>query len=445
MAHISGTNVYDNAIVLVGNHQYRTGGEDIADASIGFTIMSADLDFDNEPDHCLIWQLGIGTTRQSICPIRFDFLPVEEIGLAMKEDGSTQYYSLGCHRPLGHFEVTETSLIHFGQFEFGNIDRAINAPIILNGGIFDQYTKGTKSKTNSDDKIDYVIIGGHVRIPSFTPGAHVNKTASYPTRHCAVNVMGGNIDFLYLTGNYNEAITPNTDNPHCYIDGGRFKHIAAAGKEGIKGDVYFNINHSKIWEFYGGSTMAADDKLVTGNINVNIDNSIVEKYCGGPKFGNMNTAQNKKVTTNAKNTIFTDYYGGGNGGTSYVQYDKSDGEQKVAGYSWATTGKLNNYTSGAYRGSKDAGYMADYDMEIVNVSTGTNAGNAIYRSYFYAAQFSATNTGPIENNLTGCKVLKNFYGGGNLGGVKGNVISTLTDTEVFGSAFGAGVGSTLGF
>ena len=439
--YISDNNVYDNAIVLVGNHQYRTGGEDVSDGTKGFTIMSADLDFDNEPDHCLIWQLGTGTTRQSICPIRFDFLPVEEIGLAMKEDGSTQYYSLGCHRPLGHFEVTETSLIHFGQFEFGHVDRTINAPIILNGGIFDQYTKGTKSKTNADDKIDYIILGGNVRMPSFTPGAHVNDNAKYPTRHCAVNVLGGNIDYLYLTGNYNENISPNTDDPHCYIDGGKFKQIAAAGKEGIKGDVYFNINHSKIWEFYGGSTLA--NKLVTGNINVTIDNSIVEKYCGGPKFGNMNTAQNKKVTTSANNTIFTDYYGGGNGGTSYVQYDKSDGEQKVAGYSWATTGKLNNYTSGAYRGSKDAGYMADYDMEIVNVSTGTNAGNAIYRSYFYAAQFSATNTGPIENNLTGCKVLKNFYGGGNLGGVIGDVTSTLTDTEVFGSAFGAGFSASV--
>ena len=439
--HISDNNVYDNAIVLVGNHQYRTGGEDVSDGTKGFTIMSADFDFDNEPDHCLIWQLGIGTTRQSICPIRFDFLPVEEIGLAMKEDGSTQYYSLGCHRPLGHFEVTETSLIHFGQFEFGHVDRTINAPIILNGGIFDQYTKGTKSKTNADDKIDYIILGGNVRIPSFTPGAHVNNTAKYPTRHCAVNVMGGNIDYLYLTGNYNENISPNTDNPHCYIDGGKFKQIAAAGKEGIKGDVYFNINHSKIWEFYGGSTLA--NQLVTGNINVTIDNSIVKKYCGGPKFGNMNTAQNKKVTTTANNTIFTDYYGGGNGGTSYVQYDKTDGEQKVAGYSWATTGKLNNYTSGAYRGSKEAGYQADYDMEIVNVSTGTNAGNAIYRTYFYAAQFSATNTGPIENNLTGCKVLKNFYGGGNLGGVKGNITSTLTDTEVFGSAFGAGFSASV--
>ena len=446
--------VYDNAIVLVGNHQYRTGDTHIT--GNGYTIMSADFDFDNEPDHCLIWQLGHQTSRYNICPIRFDFLPVVEIGMAMKEDGSTQYYSLGCYRPLGHFEVTETSLIHFGQFEFSNSTRTKEAPLILNGGIYDQYTKGTLGKAN--DNINYIIIGGHVRIPSFTPGAHPSDRAqaTISTRHCAVNVLGGNIDYLYLTGNYNEAITPNADNPHCYIDGGRFKHIAAAGKEGVKGDVYFNINHSKIWEFYGGSTMAVDDKLVTGNINVTIDNSIVEKYCGGPKFGNMNTAQNKKVTTNAKNTIFTDYYGGGNGGTSYVQYKSTDNTvaDATVAYNWSAInipevqqqgGELTNYSPGDYytKDNQGIGYMADYEMEIVNSSAGTDNKKAIFRTYFYAAQFSATNTGPIENNLTDCKVLKNFYGAGNLGGVIGDVISTLTNTEVFGSAFGAGFSASV--
>ena len=437
--------VYENAIVLVGNHQYRAGGVDIKGSSStsGCTIMSTDFDFDNEPDHCLIWQLGTGVTRQSICPIRFDFLSIEEMGLAMKEDKSTQYYSIGCYRPLGHYEVTETALIHIGQFEYGNENRSVYAPIILNGGIFDQYTKGTKSD-NVDDKINYIILGGNVRIPSFTPGAHVN--AANASRHCAVNVIGGNIDYLYLTGNYNEGVVPNTDNPHCYIDGGKFKQIAAAGKEGINGDVYFNINHSDIHEFYGGSTLA--NQLVTGNINVDISNSIVAKYCGGPKFGNMNLnntdpSLNKTVTTTANNTVFGVYYGGGNGGTSYVQYDKSDGEQVIATYSWETTGKLNSYTPGVYRGSKTLGYMADYDMEIVNLSTGTTPGRAVCRTYFYAAQFSATNTGSITNSLTNCKILKNFYGGGNLGGVFGNVTSTLTDTEVLGSAFGAGFSASV--
>ena len=450
-----GDNVYEYAVVLVGNHQYRHSNENIGETNStqGFTVLSSDFDFDEEPDHCLIWQLGQKTDRQAFCPIRFDFLPVEEIGLAMKEDGSTQYYSLGCYRPLGHFEVTETSLIHFGQFEYSNKNRTIDAPIILNAGIFDQYTKGnqTLSFSVADDKINYIIIGGNVRMPSFTPGAHVNSNASFPTRHCAVNVIGGCIDNLYLTGNYNEGIVPNKDNPHCYIDGGRIKHVAAAGKEGIDGDVYFKVNHAKIWEFYGGSTMdlstGTNFKTVKGNIDVTINNSIVNKYCGGPKFGDMiydevTPANSKTITTNANNTTFGVYYGGGNGGTSYVQYDKTDNTSAVIGFNWNTSGKLNGYTPGNYR-NRATGYMADYDTEIINISTGTESGQAVFRTYFFAAQFSATNTGPITNNLTNCTVLTNFYGGGNLGGVKGSVTSTLTDTQVHGSAFGAGFSASI--
>ena len=399
-------------------------------------------DLDDEPDYCLVWQLGTGTTRQDICPIRFDFLPVIEMGMAMKEDGSTQYYSLGCYLPLGHFEVTETSLIHFGQFEFGNSKRTKDAPLILNGGIYDQYCKGTKAHEDAEDHIDYVILGGNVYIPTFSPGAHVNGGAKYPTRHCAVNVLGGRINNLYLTGNFNNGVTPNTDNPHCYIDGGNFKQIAAAAKEGIDGDVYFKINHSVINEFYGGSTLA--DKLVTGNINVTVDNSKITKYCGGPKFGDMTS--NKTVTTNATGTTFGVYYGGGNGGTSYVQYASTDVVETSAqnSYKWDDGGKgnLNSYSPNTYR-STDKNYMADYEMEIVNTSTGTDANKAVFRTYFYAAQFSATNTGPITNNLTDCKVLTSFYGGGNLGGVIGDVTSTLTDTEVMGSAFGAGYSASV--
>lgn len=446
----SGGSVYENAIVLVGNHQYRRGKADIKGAdSDGCTIMSADFDMDEEPDYCLIWQLGQGTDRQSICPIRFDFLPIVEMGLAMKENGSTNYYSLGCYRPLGHYEVTETSLIRFGQFEFGNSSRTSRDPLILNGGIFEQYCKGTKSNTNAEDYINYIIIGGNVYMPSFTPGAHVNTGAKYPTRHCPVNVIGGNIDYVYLTGNYNEGVSPNTDNPHCYIDGGNFEHIAAAGKEGINGDVYFNINHSVIQEFYGGSTMDKADgnnfKIVKGNIDVTIDNSMVAKYCGGPKFGDM--VSGKTVTTRATGTTFGVYYGGGNGGTSYVQYastDKTVDNVTAGTYSWTTNdndnGKLDGYTPGSYRsGNGNQNYMADYEMEIVNTSAGTDAKKAVFRTYFFAAQFSATNTGSITNNLTDCTVLTNFYGAGNLGGVNGNVTSTLAGTtRVIGSAFGAG-------
>ena len=434
--------VYEKAIVLVGNNQNFTGNNDYGNKNNGFTVMSADFDLDDEPDYSLIWQLGNQTSRYDICPIRFDFLPVIEMGMAMKEDGSTQYYSLGCYRPLGHFEVTETSLIHFGQFEFANQNRSLEAPLILNGGIYDQFTKGTGVGNAGNDDINYMIIGGNAYIPSFTPGAHVNNNANYSTRHCAVNVLGGRINNLYLTGNFNNNVTPNVDNPHCYIDGGNFKQVAAAGKEGINGNVFFKINHSVIEEFYGGSTLA--DKLVTGNINVTVDNSKISKYCGGPKFGNM--ASGKTVTTNATGTTFGVYYGGGNGGTSYVQYDNTDVTEANAQnpYDWngGSKGKLNSYNPTSYR-SDGKNYMADYEMEIVNSSAGTDANKAIFRTYFYAAQFSATNTGPVSNYLTDCKVLTNFYGGGNLGGVKGDVSSILTDTEIQGSAFGAGYSASV--
>ncbi len=449
LSNLQTGSVYEKAIVLVGNNQNFTGNSNYGNKDNGFTVMSADFDLDNEPDYSLIWQLGNQTSRYNICPIRFDFLPVIEMGMAMKEDGSTQYYSLGCYRPLGHFEVTETSLIHFGQFEFANQNRSLEAPLILNGGIYDQFTKGTGVGHAVNDDINYMIIGGNVYMPSFTPGAHVNNNANYSTRHCAVNVLGGRINNLYLTGNFNNNVTPNVDNPHCYIDGGNFKQIAAAGKEGINGNVFFKINHSVIEEFYGGSTLA--DKLVTGNINVTVDNSKITKYCGGPKFGNMtldpvNPENNKTVTTNATGTTFGVYYGGGNGGTSYVQYDKTDVVENNAqnSYKWddGSKGKLNSYTPNTYR-SAGKNYVADYEMEIVNSSAGTDANKGIFRTYFYAAQFSATNTGPITNNLTDCKVLTSFYGGGNLGGVIGDVTSTLTNTEVQGSAFGAGYSASV--
>ena len=439
--------VFDNALILIGNHQYCTGGQNV-DPSCSFTLMSPDFDFDNEPDYCLDWQLGVGTTRQQFCPLRIDFLPVVEIGLGLKKDGSTQYYSLGCYRPLGHFEVTETALIRFGQFEFSNKNRTLYAPLILNGGIYEQYVKSTSGQafSTADDKIDYIILGGNVYMFGFTPGAHVNPNANFPTRHCAVNALGGKFKKFFLAGNFNEKVKPNQDNPHAYIDGGWFDHMASAGKEGIYGDVTWRINHARIKEFYGGGVMAEATgdyyKIVKGSIDVVIDNSIVDKYCGGPKFGDM--VSGKTVTTSATGTTFGVYFGAGNGGTNYVQYDKTDGTypRDNNNFTWEETGKLDQYFPGTYR-NIGTGYQADYELEMINVSTGTLDNNKVIRTYFFAAQFATTNTGDVSNTLLDCLVKTNFYGAGNLGGVNGDVTSTLTDTEVRGSAFGGGFSASI--
>ncbi len=445
----AGTDVFDNALVLVGNHQYCTGNESVDPSQRAFTIMSPDFDFDNEPDYCLEWQLGLNTNRYSICPMRIDFLPVVEIGLGLKKDGSTQFYSLGCYNPLGHFEVTETALIRFGQYEFSNKNRSatLYAPLILNGGIYEQYVKGNSAIawSTADDKINYIIVGGNVYMYGFTPGAHVNQNAAFPTRHCAVNALGGKFDKFFLTGNFNERVSPNQDSPHAYIDGGKFDHVAAAGKEGIYGDVTWRINHARIKEFYGGGVMAQatgnNYKIVKGSIDVVIDNSIVDKYCGGPKFGDM--VSGKTVTTSATGTTFGVFFGAGNGGTNYMQYASTDNVaapiDDVSG--WAGTVN-SNYHPQRYR-SRDQGYEADYEYEVINTSTGTQNNTVVNRSYYFSAQFATTNTGRVTNTLKDCIVKKNFYGAGNLGGVNDNVISTLTDTEVRGSAYGGGYSASI--
>ena len=438
--------IYDYALVLVGNVQESVGNSNFKHATQdtrGFTIMSVDLDFDEEPDYCLEWQLGNNMTRKEISPIRFDFLPVVELGIAGKLNGSTNFFSFGCYRSKGHFEVTETAFIRFGQFEF-ELNTRDEGPIILNGGIYDQYSRGRNDETTQN--INYVILGGHIIMPSFTPGAHVNAGATYQTRHCAVNALGGDFTSFYLTGGYNEGIEPFEDNPHCYIDGGHFGTIAAAYKEGIWGDVTWRINHALINEFYGGGVMAQSTgstyKIVKGNIDVVIDNSTVGKYCGGPKFGDM--VSGKTVKTSATNTVFTQYFGAGNGGTTYIQYDKTDdsdhGPLDASTWNSTVSGK---YHVGKYR-SKAQGYEADYDIEVLNTSTGDLAGRVINRSYYYSAQFATTNTGNVTNTLTGCTIETSFYGGGFLGGVDGSVTSTLTDCTVNGNVYGAGYSASAG-
>ena len=435
--------VYDYALVLVGNVQESVSNSDVIHATEdtrGFTIMSVDLDFDEEPDYCLEWQLGKAMGRQMIAPIRFDFLPVVELGIAGKRHNSTNFFSLGCFRSKGHFEVTETAFIRFGQFEF-ELGERDEGPIILNGGIYDQYCRGRNGETNQH--INYVILGGHVVMPSFTPGAHVNNSAKFQTRHCAVNALGGDFTSFYLTGGYNEAIAPYQDNPHCYIDGGRFGTIAAAYKEGIWGDVTWRINHALIDEFYGGGVMSQATgttyKIVKGSINVVIDNSIVGKYCGGPKFGDM--VSGKTVTTSATGTTFNQYFGAGNGGTNYVQYASTDATGAPIS-DWS--GTINEkYQQGTYINT-DKGYEADYDIEIINSSTGDENNKVVNRSYYYSAQFATTNTGNVTNTLNDCTINTNFYGGGFLGGVTGNVTSTLNNCTVVGSVFGAGYSASSG-
>lgn len=443
-------NVYEQAIVLVGNYPLHARNDiDLGNSGNGgFTIMSADFDFDNEPDFCLPLQWRSSYERRPIMPARFDFLPVPELGLTMRHN--TYAYAIGVFVPQGHFEITETSFMHTTQFEYMSSYSKVNInhqqPFILNGGQFEQIVCHSETGVSTLDYVRNIILGGHVWMKRFTPGSHTEKHTI--TRHCAVSVMGGEFPEFYLTGLYWTGVgtdyDPYDDNPHCYTNGGRFGIIAGAGMEAVKNSVYFEIDHSIIDEFYGGGINA--NNPVGGNINVTINNSVVNDiYCGGPKVGTSGT-----VTTNAEGTIFNKFFGGGNGGTNLYrgQFIDSTPNDMPSESSWSgSTYGWSGFTPISSQGATatydaDKGYHAEFEFEVFNQSNGIDT-KAVARTYIHWAQFGVTSTGNVTNTLTDCIFKNNFYGGGNLASVSGNVISTLTDCTVTGSAFGAGFSASI--
>lgn len=465
--------VFDQAIVLISNHQVKNGGtkyqgsQSIGYQSVGynldnkwhpFTIMSADFDFDNEPDYCLELQFRENVDRPGIQPVRFDFLPVVELGLAVRHNNLA--YAIGIFVPQGYFEITETSFMRTTQFEYdADLTRIeTRSPVIINGGEHELFN--IRYPVNSiRNRTSYFILGGHVWVHRFAPGPHPNNNNPSLAKVClcAVNAIGGEYPEFYLSGiNRPDYTPPALQKPHCYTNGGKFGMMAGAGYEKVEGDVTFKINRSLIDEFYGGGINGS--KPVGGKIDIVVDNSKVRKFCGGPRVGSMES--DKTVTTNATGTIFGTFYGGGNGGNSYFRQNQDDGDWDAhsttegidkwdhRNYRWGKFNPLNLFTQGTTTpevyddGNENKGYHCEYECEVFNQSNGL-ADQVTKRGYVHWIQFGTTITGNVTNTLSGCTVEHNFYGGGNLGNVTGTVTSTLTDCTVKGSVFGGGYSATV--
>lgn len=441
----SNQHVCDQAIVLIGNHQVQNGSNKIGYGLDSkwhpLTIMSADFDFDNEPDFCLEWQFRDGYTRPGIQPVRFDFLPVVELGLAVRHDNKA--YAIGIFVPQGHFEMTETSFMRTTQFEYDGPKDDNNrvdgkSPVIINGGEFELFN----IRYHDADRTSFFLLGGKAWIHRFAPGAHPSQNTS-KNYNCVVNAIGGEYPEFYLSGIYRPEIAApdNQAAPHCYTNGGKFGIIAGAGYDKVKNGVTFKINHSLISEFYGGGINGTNP--LGGNIDVTIDNSRVTKYCGGPKVGNMT---GKTVTTHATGTTFGVFYGGGNGGNSYYRHLQRDGNFASSHIGTWTDQSFNwsgfNPLKVKDNGTDNKGYHAEYEFEVFNESNGVTD-EITQRGFINWVQFGITITGNVTNVLTGCTIENNFYGGGNLATVNGTVSSTLTNTTVKGNAFGAGYSASI--
>ena len=446
--------VYDYAVVLVGN--YHCIGTPATDRK-PFTIMSADLNNDNEPDYSFIFRSG---KQEKIAPIRFDFINVPSLSMTHKvgtaENVANNMSIPGNFKNLGWFELTNTCNIRFSQFEMDFQDGTTLktlSPCILLGGVIDQFVSAayiTAGNTHGDgttgtDRTQYIHLGSNVCFPNvFGHGAHMNKEKA-ATHHCPISVTGGDYNLFYLTGYMQPQCPNNDDNGECYISGGRFVEVGGAGYEGIgannsdKGNIVWQIYYADIDRFFGGGIN--DKNPVLGNITTVISNSHIGIFCGGPKFGNMTSG--KTVKTTANGCTFDNFFGAGYGGTAFVRANIADYSNKV-NYSWNTDSKMAATYSSA-SGSNRRGMYKDgngiavsYDYRHFQGGT-TNTVGQLFVNY---ASLSLAQCNAVTSKLTGCTIKENFYGGGSLGKVAGDINSTLTNCTVSGNVFGAGKSAT---
>ena len=437
----SGTTVYDNAVVLVGNFHLDNVP---SNGTIPFTMMSVDEDNDHEPDYSLIYH---HKARLNVSPIRFDFLNVPGTSQAQRPNNASLACNVSIFKTKGWFEITNTALLYFSQFEYENLGNGDNndnsgkldGPLILQGGVFDQFVSTQSSSVNG--KVIYIHVGGNVWFHEFGLGTHSDGSKSTP--HVPVSVTGGDYDGFYLTGTYNQDAAERTDNAECYISGGHFQEAAGASQEPINGDVQWQIYDADIDNFFGGGVNAA--RPIKGDVTIDIYNSHVATYCGGPKFGNMQSG--KKVKTTAEGCVFTNYFGAGYGGNSYSRKKYYDKEQYDFG-KWDDDyvtdrgkffdGKTTNAVNAQY-GKKGLGVATDFDYEFFIWSKGSTGG----RFFVKFVSFSLAQCNDVESSLKKCIINENFYGGGSLGKVSGTAKSKLEDCKVDGNVFGAGYSATL--
>ncbi|MBP5800140.1 MAG: chitobiase/beta-hexosaminidase C-terminal domain-containing protein [Prevotella sp.] len=418
--------VYDYAVVLVGNyHQYNA-----INNSLPYTVMSIDLDKDNEPDYSFMLRFD---GRTAFHPVRYDFLNLIGLGMAQKSTGGTGSYNFGIMQPKDWFEATNTALFRVTQFEYSPANR-VRKPIILQGGVIEQWVT---QQQDAGDAVEYFLVGGNVWFKEFHRGSHQDNTGR-STPHPPVSVTGGDFESFYLTGLYQSKAAIYNDDAECYISGGNFGTVAGTGMEGIgfnnnnTGNIFWQIDHADIDEFYGGGINAVNP--VQGNIYTIIRNSNVQQFCGGPKFGDMQSG--RTVTTIADNCTFTTFFGAGYGGSSYNRYAPTNQNaiMNPTNPTWNTW--ISQQFEQEYSDDESKnGISTRFDYQFIPQSGNTNN---VARLFVDFVSFSLATTHNVNSTLDGCTINGNFYGGGSLGKVDGDVISILNNCIVTGNVFGAG-------
>ena len=441
------TNPHVQAIVLVGNFHYmilKDATTFLLDKAKAVTIMSTDEDNNQEPDYG--WYMGDTYGRLEWPAIRFDFVPIIELGMSSRVNSTGIYPGIGIWRTNGWFEQTETCVSFRSQCEINSVDFAAkddgkgNNRWIINSGYFTQIVR---AKSGNCTNLSYIQIGGNAYVKELYPGSHTDQARTNTA--VPINVTGGQVDECYMTGT---KAGGKLSGPMIYFwcAGGKIgKFLGAYLEEPQTAGLKARVDHALVGRFFGGGTSTS--ARIKGDIDITINNSTVDFFCGGPEFGDMYNG--KTVTTHATGTIFGEYYGAGFGGTS-ITYNREQQNNTVS-LGDKTEFPLSFTSYYKYLAKSAAGYGIGtcYKFEYIYHSNGYQGVARFYTGY---AQFSLATTGSITNVLNNCKIkvlpgtnsltpkatTGYFYGAGCQGKVAGTVTSTLTNCEVQNSAFGGG-------
>ena len=397
--------------------------------------MSTDEDCNQEPDYG--WYMANTLGRLEVPALRFDFLPLIEMGMSSRV-GEKMYPGIGIWHTRGWFELTETCVSNTTQCEINSSDFSVddngkgNNRWIANSGCFIQIVRARDADCN---KLSYIQIGGNAYVKEFYPGSHTDNARK--SKAVPINVTGGQVEECYMTG-YKSGGTLTGDMMYFWCAGGKIgKFLGAYLEEPTAAGLTARVDHALINRFFGGGT--SQSARIKGNIDITINNSKVDFYCGGPEFGDMYSG--KTLTTHADNTTFGVFYGAGYGGTSITynrEYQTNNldiASNPQTTYDIPFTYYTNNRLKDKVVKGTDLGIGTCYKFEYIIHSNGTNGVTRFYTGY---ARFSLATTGNVTNVLNNCTVLTDFYGAGCQGKVNGTVNSTLTGCTVKGSAFGGG-------
>ena len=152
----------------------------------------------------------------------------------------------------------------------------------------------------------------------------------------------------------------------------------------------------------------------------------------------------KEVSTTATGCTFGKFFGAGYGGASYSRVKYFD--DKTYNFSTLQNNYINDrgkyydgsstYANSGHQdyGKKGPGVATDFDYEFFIWTSGTTGA----RFFVKFASFSLAECKKVTSSLKKCTINENFYGGGKLGKVAGDITSELDGCTVKGNIFGAG-------